>query len=155
MDVDQRSLSAEAESEVLKVIAEFAATWNRHDMDAMHDLCTDDAEWINIVGMHWRGKAAVYKGHDALHKTTFADTEMTIEDVKARAIAPGVVCAVAGMTFGAHVDPTGREEVGMETMGTYLLLDTGDSWKIVHFHNTVIDQAARPFDPVNSDSAIG
>jgi uncharacterized protein (TIGR02246 family) len=155
MDVDQKPLAAETDSEVRQVVSEFAATWNRHDMDAMHDLCTADAEWINIVGMHWRGRAAVYKGHDALHKTTFAKTDMTIEDVKPRAIAPGVICAVATMTFGPHVDPTGREIIDLETMGSFVLTSDGDTWKIAHFHNTIIDPIARPFDPVNSDPTPG
>src|SRR4051812_14086542 len=127
MDADQKPLAAETDAAVRDVVSEFATTWNRHDMDAMHELCTADAEWINIVGMHWRGRPAVYKGHDVLHRTTFATTDITIEDVKVRSLAAGVVCAVARMTFGPHVDPVGREIVDLETMGSFVLVGDADA----------------------------
>jgi uncharacterized protein (TIGR02246 family) len=155
MDANQNKLATEPDAAVRDVVSEFATTWNRHDMDAMHELCTADVEWINIVGMHWRGRPAVHKGHDSLHRTTFASTDITIEDLKVRALAAGVVCAVATMTFGPHVDPTGREIVDLETMGSFVLVGDADAWKIAHFHNTVIDQVARPFDPVNGSLAPG
>ena len=59
---------ADDESAVRALVDEFATSWNRHDMTAMHELDTDDVEWINVVGHHWRGKATMYKGHDAIHK---------------------------------------------------------------------------------------
>ena len=58
------AFSADDESAVRALVNEFANTWNRHDMKAMHELDTEDVEWINVVGHHWRGKATVYKGHD-------------------------------------------------------------------------------------------
>ena len=29
----------------------------------MWQLATDDVHWVNVVGMHWRGKAEVQKAH--------------------------------------------------------------------------------------------
>ena len=68
--------SADDESAVRSLVNEFANTWNRHDMKAMHELDTDDVEWINVTGNDWRGKATVYKGHDTIHRTIFANTRM-------------------------------------------------------------------------------
>ena len=31
-------------------------------MEAMHRLNTEDVEWVNVSGNHWRGNPAVYKG---------------------------------------------------------------------------------------------
>src|SRR3982751_7128989 len=61
------ALVADDESAVRALVSEFANTWNRHDMKAMHELDTEDVEWVNVMGHHWRGKAAVYKGHDTIH----------------------------------------------------------------------------------------
>jgi uncharacterized protein (TIGR02246 family) len=57
-------LNSHDESAVRAVVSEFARTWNDHDMVGMHALDTEDVEWINITGNHWRGKAAVYQGHE-------------------------------------------------------------------------------------------
>ena len=74
------AFSADDESAVRTIVSEFANTWNRHDMKAMHELDTEDVEWINVTGNYWRGKAAVYKGHDTIHRTIFAKTSMSVEN---------------------------------------------------------------------------
>jgi hypothetical protein len=50
------ALSADDESAVRGIVNEFANTWSRHDMKAMHELDTEDVEWVNVVGHYWRGK---------------------------------------------------------------------------------------------------
>jgi hypothetical protein len=70
------AFSADDESAVRALVNEFANTWNRHDMKGMHELDTEDVDWINVAGNHWRGKAAVYRGHDTIHRTVFAKTSM-------------------------------------------------------------------------------
>ena len=94
------AFSADDESAVRALVNEFANTWNRHDMKAMHELDTEDVEWINVVGHHWRGKATVYKGHTAIHKGMSAKTSMSVESATIRSIAPTVAVAVATMHFG-------------------------------------------------------
>jgi uncharacterized protein (TIGR02246 family) len=37
--------------------------WNRHDMEAFVADTTPDVDWINIVGVHWRGPRYVSSGH--------------------------------------------------------------------------------------------
>ena len=70
--------------------AEFAKTWNRHDWKAMLELKTDDVEWINVTANHWRGNAAVLKGHSNIHRTIFAQTDMGVEKTLVRSTAFGV-----------------------------------------------------------------
>ena len=54
------AFSADDESAVRALVNEFSNTWNRHDMKAMHELDTEDVEWINVVGQYWRGKETVH-----------------------------------------------------------------------------------------------
>jgi uncharacterized protein (TIGR02246 family) len=69
------AFSTDDESAVRALVSEFANTWNRHDMKAMHELDTGDVEWINITGNYWRGKAAVYKGRDTIHRTDLCEDQ--------------------------------------------------------------------------------
>src|SRR3954447_9245620 len=62
------AFSADDESAVRALVNGFANAWNQHDMNAMHNLDTEDVEWINVVGHYWRGKTNVYKGHTAIHQ---------------------------------------------------------------------------------------
>jgi uncharacterized protein (TIGR02246 family) len=146
-------LDTDDESAVRAVVSEFANTWNRHDMKAMHELNTQDVEWINVTGNHWRGDAAVYKGHDTIHRTIFANTEMSVEGALVRAIAPGVAVAVATMMFGPVMTPSGEELRELKTRGSFILVKRDSVWKIAHFQNTSVDAEAEQNDPITWDSS--
>ncbi len=154
MNIATKSLSLNSvdESAMRAVISEFASTWNRHDMVRMHELDTEDVEWINVTGNHWRGKAAVYKGHDTIHRTIFAKTEMSVESAVMRVIAPDVAVAVATMKFGPVIVPSGQEIPELKTRGSFILVKHGGTWKIAHFHNTSVDPEAEQNDPVTWDA---
>ena len=97
-------------------------------MKAMHELNTDDVEWINVVGHQWRGKATVTKGHAAIHKGMAAQTSMSVESATIRSIAPTVAVAVATMHFGASPDP--RYAVGSRGEVTRFIHDGEARWHL-------------------------
>ena len=135
------------EAAVRRLVDGFAKTWNQHDMNAMHELDTEDVEWINVVGHYWRGKANVYKGHRAIHNGMSAGTSMSVESATIRSIAPSVAVAVATMHFGASPDPRYSWMGGAaKTRGSFTMVKRNGIWKIVHFHNTVIDPKAENQD---------
>lgn len=127
---DTARLSAADESAVRSVVAEFAKTWNRHDMKAMHELNTAEVEWINVTANHWRGNASVFKGHDTIHRTVFAKTDMSVDQTLVRAIPPNVAIAVATMKFGPVTIPSGQVLPELRTRGSFTMVKKGGSWKI-------------------------
>ena len=102
------AFSADDESAVRSLVNEFANTWTRHDMKAMHELDTEDVEWINVVGHYWRGKATVYKGHVAIHKGMVATTSASVESATIRSITPTVAIAVATSILERRATPVFR-----------------------------------------------
>lgn len=132
-------LSAQDEAAVRSLVIAFADAWSRHDMKAMHDLDTEDVEWINVVGHHWRSKATVFKGHVAIHKGMSAKTTASVDTAIVRSIAPTVAVAVATMHFNASTDPRFSWVATTKTRASFTAVKRDDIWKIVHFQNTVID----------------
>jgi uncharacterized protein (TIGR02246 family) len=120
-------------------------------MEAMHDLDTEDAHWINVVGHHWPGRDAVYKGHAALHKGMFAKTGMSVDATTIRTIAPDVAVAVATMRFDASTDPRWPVLPPAKTRGSFTMVKRDGIWKIAHFQNTIIDPRAEDDDPITWD----
>jgi uncharacterized protein (TIGR02246 family) len=147
------AFSADDESAVRTIVSEFANTWNRHDMKTMHELDTEDVEWINVAGNYWRGKAAVYKGHDTIHRTIFANTSMSVEQTAIRSVAPNVAVAVATMTFGPVITPTGQKVPEIKTRGSFTTVKREGIWRIVHFQNTIVDLEAEKNDPITWDES--
>ena len=148
-----QTFSADDESAVRALVNGFANAWNHHDMKAMHELNTEDVEWINTVGHYWRGKANVYKGHTAIHNGMSAKTSMSVESATVRSIAPNVAMAVATMYFLASPDPVFQARYGKllggaksKTRGSFTMVKRDGIWKIAHFQITIIDPKAENDD---------
>ena len=146
------ALSTDDESAVRALVSEFASTWTQHDMKAMHELDTEDVEWVNVVGHHWRGKTNVYKGHVAIHKGMSAGTSASVESAIIRSIAPTVAIAVAILHFGASHDPHFPWVTPAKSRASFTMVKRDGIWKIVHFQNTVIDPRYEDDDETKFDA---
>jgi uncharacterized protein (TIGR02246 family) len=131
------------------LVAAYEDAWNRHDMRALGALFADDAEWVNIVGMWWRDRAALTEAHAAYHATMFKDTPTRLDVGSVRALAPDVLVAVCTVTMGDFTTPDGRVMKDSRDRLSLVLVRRAAGWRIGHGHNTVIDPVAAPFDPVN------
>src|SRR5215471_10464470 len=117
------ALSAEDANAVRGLVNGFADAWNHHDMKAMHDLDTDDVEWVNVVGHYWRGKETVRRGHTAIHKGMEAKTSMSVESTSLHPIAPNVVVVVATLHFlRTPTDPLYTGTGDTKTRGSFTMV---------------------------------
>ena len=140
-------LSADDTAAVRGLVNDFADAWNRHDMKAMHDLDTDDVEWVNVVGQHWRGKDTVRRGHTAIHKGMEAKTSMSVESTSLHPIAPNVAVVVATLHFlRTPTDPLYTGTGDTKTRGSFTMVKRDGVWKIAQFQNTVVDPKAEHDD---------
>jgi hypothetical protein len=53
--------------DVRDVVAAFAATWNRHDLDAFGKLFAQDADFVNVAGLLWKGRQSIQAQHAYSH----------------------------------------------------------------------------------------
>jgi uncharacterized protein (TIGR02246 family) len=139
-----------ADDAIMTALRGYCDAWNRHDMKAMADLFDDDAQWVNIVGMYWPGRAAVVAGHEAFHRTFFQTTEIEMTDAEIKELAPSVATAVILLKVGAFTPPDGIPRPKSDNRLSLVLTRRSGRWRIAHGHNTVIDPAAQPFDPVET-----
>jgi uncharacterized protein (TIGR02246 family) len=124
------------------------AAWNHHDMKAFVSYMTDDVEWVNVVGMWWKGKAQVFKAHDALHKTIFKDRTLhDAQTVELRAIAPGVVVATSVIPADGYTTLHGTIEPPDRNVLTEVFVHRDGKWLVAEGHNTTIVEAAMAHDP--------
>ena len=142
------TLSPEDERALHALVAAYEEAWNGHDADVLSALLSEDIEWVNIVGMYWRGRVAVTHAHAAFHAHMFRETPMRAEDVALRALAPDVATAVITVAMGDFTSPDGRLYSGTHDRLSLVLARRDGHWVIVHGHNVVIDPVAAPFDPV-------
>ena len=144
-------LSREDDQAVRKIVAGYEEAWNAHDMEALAKLFREDAEWINKVGMHWRGRDEIMVAHTAFHQTIFKNHKYRTNAVVTRSVALGVAVAVVTETFDGFTTPDGQVMPKARNRLTYVLVKRTDGWKIAHGQNAVVDEEAAKHDPVKKN----
>ena len=121
-----------------QVVHAFAQCWNAHDMAAFAELFAEDAQFVNVVGLWWRGREQIREAHAFSHATMFKDSTLRIEETSARLVVPQLALVRARWTLRGHVSPEG---VPLPERGGLLLTTLSrarGSWEIVDSQNTDI-----------------
>jgi uncharacterized protein (TIGR02246 family) len=137
---------ARALDEARRVVAAFAEAWNRHDMAAFAELFAHDAEFVNVVGLWWKGKAEIRAAHEFAHATMFRSSRLQMLEVSVRLPAPGLALARSRWRLEGHLAPDGSALAAREGILVLLMdLETGKGL-IIDAQNTDIieDVTTRP-----------
>jgi uncharacterized protein (TIGR02246 family) len=143
-------LSKAEEEGVRKTVMGFEEAWNTHDMKLLATLFQEDAEFINVVGMHWRGRDAIVKAHAIFHEIMFKDCRLKTDSIETRALGSDHALAVVTTTQDGFTTPDGQVMPKAQTKQTYVLAKGPTGWQFVHGQNVRIDADAVKNDPVNS-----
>jgi len=131
--------SSSDEQAVRKVLASFDEAFNKHDADAVAALYTDDAEFINISGMWWRGRAEIRRGTAFVLANIFQNTTIQTDSISVRFPTRDTAIAVITQhTVGSFVLPDGTRISSTSARLTYFLVKAGGCWMIAGGQNTEI-----------------
>ena len=124
------------------------AAWNTHDMAAMSEVFTPDADWVNVVGMHWVGRDQIMFAHTAFHNTMFKTNQQTLVSLATRQLSPDIAVLFMEAEQDAYMTPSGHEQPKALDRLTIVVVRKPEGWKIVHGQNTIVDERAAANDPV-------
>jgi uncharacterized protein (TIGR02246 family) len=116
----------------------FATAWNKHDMEALGQLFFEDADFVNVVGLHMRGRESIKEGHGAAHAGPYTDSTLDVEVDDAKEFVPGAVIAHWQTQLEGDARAPGQIR---RTLMTVILERRASTWKIVAAHNTGIAPA--------------
>ena len=133
-------------AEVTQVVQAFAECWNRHDMNAFAQLFAPDAEFVNVVGLWWKGRAEIKRAHEFTHVTMFKNSRLTIADVSVRFPVEGIAIARCRWVLEGHVSPEGAALPARNGILLNVLSRSPAGWSIIDSQNTDIieGQLSRP-----------
>jgi uncharacterized protein (TIGR02246 family) len=148
------SVAADDAAAIRAILDRQRDAWNRHDMDAFVADTMPDTEWINVVGMHWKGRDTVRRAHAALHTGMFAHSRMLAPElIEMRAIAPNVVIEThINRLEGVALRPDGKPYPDDGNLITIVFVKSREGWRIAHAHNGHIDKQAAAHDPAKDPS---
>jgi uncharacterized protein (TIGR02246 family) len=137
---------SDAIAEVGQVVQAFADCWNRHDMNKFAELFAPDAEFVNVVGLWWKGREEIKKAHEFTHATLFKNSRLTIGDVSVRFPVEGIAIARSRWVLEGHVFPDGAPLPARKGILVNVLSGDPGGWSIIDSQNTDIieGQLSRP-----------
>ena len=142
-------ISEGAVSKVTALLEAWEAAWNAADMNAMWQLGTVDVHWVNVVGMHWRGRVEVQHAFQAYFDSMFKGRSALLEEIESIMPLPGgAVVTVVRWSMGGFRQPDGVMRPPGHDRMSLVLVPRGDGLAIAHAANIAIDSGAAPFDPI-------
>jgi uncharacterized protein (TIGR02246 family) len=115
--------------------------WNAADSQAFAAHFADDADFVNVYGMHFRGSEAIEHGHAFIFSGPYLGSTVAYTLESVRAIRPGV--AVAHVQAALTI-PAGPMAGGHQARLSLVLAEEGERWPIASFHNTFITTPGGP-----------
>jgi uncharacterized protein (TIGR02246 family) len=120
------------------VVQAFSECWNRHDMDSFGLLFAQDAEFVNVVGMWWKGRAEIKAAHEFTHSTMFKSSRLTILETSVRFPTPQLAIARSRWLLENHVSPDGTALPARNGVLVNVLALQDGRWSIIDAQNTDI-----------------
>jgi uncharacterized protein (TIGR02246 family) len=120
------------------VVRAFSDCWNRHDMEAFGQLFAEDAEFVNVVGLWWKGREEIKQAHLKTHASMFKHSHLTMDDIAVRFVNPDVAIARSTWQLTGHVGPAGEALPERKGILLNLLACRDGQWRIIDAQNTDI-----------------
>ena len=128
-----------AKVQIESVVNALAESWNSHDMMLFAAQFADDADFVNVLGMHWHGRPAIEEKHAELHRTVFRNSTLKISEYSVRPLTGDVVLAHIQWEMSGHETPA---DVAFEKvrhgMITAVFVEREERWVIGAFQNTEV-----------------
>lgn len=114
----------------------FVRAWNAHDMKALADLFTEDADFVNLTGVRWRGRAQIQAMHERSHAGRFKATTIVETNTDVRMLGPDVAVMHFRWEVSGTRDAEGRRGRILHGIMHIVAVRQGDGWRIVSAQNT-------------------
>jgi uncharacterized protein (TIGR02246 family) len=125
------------------VVGWFVDAWNGHDMHALGDLFADDADFIDVFGNWFKGRAAFEQVLAERHRSVFAESHFTRKDAAVRRVSPGLAIVHAVIELTGATGPDGQPLAPTLGVMSYVMEREGpEGWRILAFQNTAVMPAA-------------
>jgi uncharacterized protein (TIGR02246 family) len=109
--------------------------WNRHDMQQLASLMTEDADFVNVGARHWKGRGEIEAEH-ASRLDQFRDSAWSTRAVKVQFLRPDVALAHVEWTLKGDKEADGTPRPPRGGVFTWVVVKQSNAWLIRAAQNT-------------------
>lgn len=117
----------------------FAAAWNQYDAGKLAELFVEDAAFVNVTGLWWHNRAAIFKAHDCGLKVIFNRSHLEVVSTKVHYLSETIAFVHARMQLtdqtplNSELQPQTRK-----TLFLFVLKKEADRWMCHAAQNTEV-----------------
>ncbi|MBD2703306.1 SgcJ/EcaC family oxidoreductase [Spirosoma sp. BT702] len=127
----------------------FFTSWNTHDFRDMNKYMAPECDFVNIVGMHWKGREDVQYAHQTMHEQHFKTIPLEKRSVAVRFLTPDVAIAHVLMHVkDSYITPDGSKGGDGDGLATFVFVKRNRVWLVEAVENVVVNEVAKPFNPI-------
>lgn len=128
-------------------------SWNHHNYDDMKNYTTENTDWVNVVGMWWKGRKESQYAHQFMHNSFLKGSVCEKNAITTRFITKDVaIVHVEWQFYGGAPLPDGTPARTKENpnvdLATLVFLKQNGKWLLEAGENVHIDKIAQQSDPV-------
>jgi uncharacterized protein (TIGR02246 family) len=116
----------------------FVEAWNRHDMQALAALFTEDAHFVNVVGMWWKSRAEIEAAHAATHASIFKNSHLDARVAAKTPLGSGMTALHVTWRLTGQTQPDGTPSGPRRGILLLIASEAPDGWRIRVAQNTDI-----------------
>lgn len=116
--------------------------WNRHDMKLFSSIFSEDASFVNVAGMFWKGKNEIEAKHTKAHESQMRQSVLEVDNVSIRFVRRevAIIQMESSVRGDRNPDGTPRTQTRHTIMTAVALKEeqknNEDQWRLVAAHNT-------------------
>lgn len=117
----------------------FAQAWNARDAVALAALFDAEAEFVNVVGLWWHDRGAIWKAHDYGLRVIFPESTLRVTRAQVKRLTDDVALVHGRMRLtGQSAHAKASAPGPRRNMFTFVMQRKGSGWVCVAAHNTDI-----------------
>ena len=117
-------------------ITAFADAWNVHDAKPLAALFVEDADFVMVMGIWWKGREEIERNHAELFSTLMRESRLTFTDTQIRFLKPDVAVAHSIWEVIGQQSPDGEKLPPRQGVLSSVMTRQDNKWQIVAVHNT-------------------
>ncbi|HEV7348395.1 SgcJ/EcaC family oxidoreductase [Telluribacter sp.] len=141
--------SAAEEKAILQVLEGTVQAWNEHNTEKYFSYFTQEAQWVNVVGMWWRNLKEHRHSLNIFMDLMFNKTTHKILDSEVKMLRPDLALVRHSWQLDGWKMPDGTDMSDYSTGVMTMIMEKRDGkWMVIDGQNTTIDKKA--IDPAKT-----
>lgn len=116
----------------------FVRAWNNRQAENIAALFEENADFINVVGIWWEDREAIYEAHEYGLKVIFSESTLRLGRVKTKMLNEDIAVVHARMRLDGQKSPDGKSTGIRHNLFIFVVRRQGDHWLALSAQNTDI-----------------